>query len=95
MTDGPAFEWDDAKARANLAKYGLRMEAGTAVFDDPHHLVGEDRFAEGEHRFIAIGWVGGTVLTVVFSEPAEDLTRLISVRRATGAERKAYEDQTR
>ena len=30
------FEWDDRKARANLAKHDLQFEVGCLVFDDPN-----------------------------------------------------------
>ncbi len=93
MIVGPTFEWDEDKARANLAKHGVSFGLGATVFDDPFHIVSEDRFAIGEYRLLALGDVGGVLLAVVFSEPAENVIRLISVRRATPAERKIY-DQT-
>lgn len=84
-----------AKARANLAKHHVPMQAGAAVFDDPRYLLEENRFARGEQRFIAIGMVRAILLTVLFSEPDEDMIRLISVRRATKTERRVYENQLR
>ena len=37
------FEWDDAKARTNLAKHGVSFELAKRVWDDPffeiyHHV---------------------------------------------------------
>jgi len=32
------FEWDDAKAAANLAKHGVAFEEAVTAFDDPHAL---------------------------------------------------------
>jgi uncharacterized DUF497 family protein len=91
--DGPRFEWDDRKAYSNLATHGVSFEAAAAVFDDPLRLEEDDRFAEGEYRTVIIGQADGPLLTVVYTEPEENLIRLISARRATATERKAYEHQ--
>ncbi len=40
---------------------------------------------------MVIGLADGTVLTVIYAEPEESLIRLISARRATATERRAYE----
>jgi uncharacterized DUF497 family protein len=94
VTAGPRFVWDEEKSRSNLARHRVSFEFAAAVFDDPDHLVDDDQFALGEYRLVAIGSIGPVVLAVVFSEPAEDVIRLISARRATPAERRAY-DQAR
>jgi uncharacterized DUF497 family protein len=85
------FGWDDGKATSNLEKHGVSFEAATYVFDDPMRLEQEDVFAQGEYRNIVIGHVDGLLLTVVYATPEEDLYRIISARRATAHERKAYE----
>ena len=85
------FEWEDAKAKSNLAKHGIPFEAAAAVFDDADRLEEDDAYAQGEYRMIAIGRVDGYILTVVYSEPEENLIRLISARLATAKERRAYE----
>lgn len=46
------FEWDPAKAAANLRKHGVSFEEAETVFwderglliDDPEHSIGEQRF---------------------------------------------------
>ena len=51
------FEWDDAKAAANLRKHGVSFEEAASVFfdslaytfDDPDH-------SAGEHRFVTFGF---------------------------------------
>ena len=89
------FEWDQAKAAANYAKHGVSFETACQVFDDPFELNEEDEFAVGEFRLFAIGRVDGIVLKVVFAEPGEDRTRIISARRAGAKDRKTYFDQVR
>ena len=62
-----------------------------SLFEDPLALLMEDPDALGERRYIAIGFGHvGELLVVVYSERAEEY-RLISARRATRKERKAYE----
>lgn len=85
------FSWDPAKASSNLAKHGIAFPDATYVFDDPARLEESDDFSQGEYRSRCIGTVGNLVLTVVFSEPEENLIRLISARLATASERTAYE----
>ncbi len=36
------FEWDEDKARANLAKHGVSFEEAALVFDDPDYVVEPD-----------------------------------------------------
>ncbi len=39
------FEWDDRKARSNLATHGVSFEMAAAVLGDPMRLEEDDRFA--------------------------------------------------
>lgn len=53
--------WDPIKARANLAKHGVRFSDAESVLFDPGALTREDEDAEGEQRFVAwaqMPWVG-------------------------------------
>jgi len=84
------FEWDDAKAAANLAKHSVSFDEARPVFDDPFALILRDDSAPGEERWRLIGMSGGRVLFVVFSEPAHGRRRIISARRATRPEQDAY-----
>jgi uncharacterized protein len=89
------FEWDAAKAKVNLHKHGVDFEDATLVWSDPLHLVRFDRVEDGEDRWHALGIAAGIVLIlVVHTYPDEDdgRVRIISARRATKAERRAYED---
>ena len=89
------FEWDPAKAAANVAKHAVSFELATTVWDDPLHVIVPDCVVEGERRWHAIGLVGAVViLVVVHSHPGDDEERvgIISARRATRRERKRYEE---
>jgi len=86
-----SYEWDPAKARANLAKHGIRFADAIAVLEDERALTIRDPFSEGEERWITLGSDAmGRVLVVVYSCRGGN-ARLISARRATRRERKQYE----
>jgi uncharacterized DUF497 family protein len=53
------FEWDDAKAEANLKKHKISFRAASRVFDDPLVLIEQDLAEDyGEDRFVAVGAKG-------------------------------------
>jgi hypothetical protein len=87
------FEWDDAKARANLRKHGVTFERARQAFADPFAVVVvDDREDYGEERFVLIGMAGEILLFVAYTERG-DRTRVISARRATRHEHQAYNEQ--
>jgi uncharacterized DUF497 family protein len=53
------------------------------IFDEAH--------SDDEERFIAIGPIRRGVVLVVWTEPEEDTTRIISARWATKRERARYQ----
>jgi uncharacterized protein len=87
-----SFEWDEEKARSNIAKHNISFDEATSVFDDPLFLT----FADPEHsiqeqRFVIMGESArGRLLVVSYTERI-GTTRLISARPVTRKERKAYE----
>ena len=91
----PRFEWDFNKARINLLKHGVAFEDAELVWSDPLHLTRFDRSEYGEERWHALGLAAGIVLLfVVHTYPGEgdEVIRVVSARRATKGERRAYED---
>ena len=86
------FEWDENKAEANLAKHGVSFQEAMTVFLDELSIP----LAEIAHpeRLVLIGESRiGRVLLVVFTERLRSGTlRMISARRATKRERRAYEE---
>lgn len=89
--DAPAdFEWDAAKAEANLAKHGFPFEAAAAIFGDPRCVVIDTvRAEDGEDRRKAVGSVQGRIFAVVFVMRG-DVCRIISARRANATEERVY-----
>jgi uncharacterized DUF497 family protein len=85
------LEHDPVKAAANLKNHGVSFADAEGVLFDPMALTIEDIDAVGERRFVSIGLgSAGEILVVIHTERAGE-SRLISARRATRKERKAYE----
>lgn len=89
------YVWDPEKNRANIKKHDVSFEDAVEVFLDEYRIEKiDDRFEYGEERLIIIGMVQTDVLFVVAVEKGEELTRIISARDATKAEKRRY-DQAR
>jgi uncharacterized DUF497 family protein len=88
------WTWDREKAAGNRAKHGVSFETAAAVFDDPMHLSKPDPHPDGD-RWQTIGKVESVLLLVVHTWPegGEEIGRIISARKATAHERKAYEEE--
>ncbi len=82
------FEWDDDKARINLAKHEISFEAACLVFDDPN-VADEPDDDPDEERFKAVGMSDGRLLAVIYTERFPRL-RIISARRASRDEQEKY-----
>jgi len=89
------FEWDDEKAKLNIAKHHVSFDLAKRVWDDPLVFVGLDDVVNGEQRWRAVGVVGSVMLLVVIhaypDTGNEERIRIISARQATRQERKNYE----
>ena len=87
------FEWDDEKAESNLLKHGVRFTDAVKAFDDPNALELLDELnSDTEVRFQIIGLTDRTLLFVVFTE-REDVTRLISARKANARQTGIYNER--
>ena len=49
------FQYDPAKAAANLKKHGVSFSDAEGIFHDPLAVTVEDPDTEGERRFVAAG----------------------------------------
>lgn len=88
------FEWDEEKAQANLNKHKVSFEEAKTVFNDPFLVTFPDpHHSNSEQRYLNIGYSSkGRVLVVVHTEQGTSI-RIISCRKATVGERRAYEEQ--
>jgi uncharacterized DUF497 family protein len=87
------YEWDPAKAAANLRKHGVSFEEAASVFLDPVALTFSDPdHSEYEERLLTIGRSARhRVLFVAHTERGERV-RIISARQATRGEQDQYEE---
>lgn len=88
-----AFEWDQAKASANLRKHGFSFEEAAMVFADEQALsIPDPDHSRVERRFILLGTsYQGKMLVVVHTERGDSI-RVISARPASRRERQQYEE---
>ena len=89
------FEWDAAKAAANLKKHGVAFEEALTVFADPLAQIVDDPDHSGsEKREIIVGHSSSQRLLVVGFTEREGTVRIINARAATARERYDYETIT-
>lgn len=85
------LEWDERKAEANIRKHGVDFADAALVLEDELALTVRDPVGRGEERWVPVKQDPfQRVLVVVFTWHGERI-RLISARKATGAERRRYE----
>jgi uncharacterized protein len=84
------FEWDDAKAAANVAKHNVPFQYAMRVFQDPEFIDSDvSRPEDKEMRRNAVGLFDGRLLVVVFTMRG-DVCRIISARRPNSKEERRY-----
>jgi uncharacterized DUF497 family protein len=91
------FEWDPAKAIANLAKHEVSFDEAETTFDDPAGADAPDLgHSATEPRFHHLGRsAAGAVLMVVYTvrkkgAHGQEAIRIISARRANRAQCATY-----
>jgi hypothetical protein len=86
------FEWDENKRLTNIRQHGIDFVDVPEIFDRETVTIEDDRFEYGEERFITFGLLQGWVVAVVHTE-RDDRIRIISARKATKYEQRAYFEQ--
>ena len=87
------FQWELRKASANLKKHGVSFEEAKSVFyDESAKLISDPDHSEDEDRFILLGVSHSLrVILVCHCYRSEgNVIRIISARKATPKESKAY-----
>jgi uncharacterized DUF497 family protein len=90
------FDWDPAKARANVRKHDISFERAAQVFLDPFAIsIYDDEHSDDEDRWITLAKDNSeTLLVVVHTFRKLDSetysVRLISARTATRREEAQY-----
>jgi len=92
------FEWDPNKAKTNIIKHKVSFEDATSIFQDENAIsIFDEKHSLNEDRWITIGIDLKTKTLVVvhtFIEIDSDNCniRIISARKATKNEQKAYKE---
>lgn len=85
------YGWNESKNLRNIEKHELTLSYGRKIFFDFMRIIYKDeRFDYGEIRYLALGEVHGTILSVCFTSRGFFKRRLISVRKASRQERRKY-----
>ena len=84
----PKFEWDGNKNSKNKAKHGISFEDAKDIFNDQDRLIVEEN-RKGEKRFLSVGKAFLAIISLVYTLRGV-VVRIISARRASKNERRAY-----
>ena len=86
------FEWDPAKADANLRAHGVRFAEAVTLLEDDFALTREDPDAVDESRFVTLGLSNlANLIVVVYTYQGADAIRVISAWKANRRQRETYE----
>ena len=87
------FEWAPAKAAANLRKHKVSFDEAVTVFADFLSITAPDPdHSREELRYITLGRSSQQRLIMVAHADRRGTIRIISARRLTRSERRAYEE---
>jgi len=88
------FEWDPDKAERNLQKHQVSFSEAATVFGDSLSLTFFDPdHSIDEERYISIGTSYLGNLLIIAHTDRDDRVRIISARKATRREKRAYEER--
>ncbi len=88
------FEWDLAKASANLRKHQVSFEEAKSVFYDEFAVqFFDEEHSSREERFLMLGMSSGARMLIVCHCEREhgEVIRIISARKATKRESAFYQ----
>ena len=89
------WTWDESKDAVNRGKHGLPLSVGEIGLTDPLAISQPDPHPNGD-RWDTLCRIGNLTPFVVHTWPEDDTPgRIISVRKATSHERRAYENDER
>ena len=87
--DESDFEWDETKRRENLRKHGIDFREVYRLFWNATLEDYDWEHSESEERYKVLGLLGEEVTFCVYTERGQK-RRIVTARKATGAERVLY-----
>jgi uncharacterized DUF497 family protein len=88
------FEWDERKSATNLKKHGVSFEEARTIFSDERaRLIDDPDHSDEEDRFVLLGLSSSLRMLLVCHcyRSESGVIRIISARKATARESKAYQ----
>ena len=85
------FEWDERKAAINLVRHGVSFAEAVTALSDPMALTAPDLLEADRFVTIGISALSRTLFAVHTEASGHGRVRLISARKASPAQREAYE----
>jgi uncharacterized protein len=82
---------DPHKRATNLEKHGLDLADVEDAFEWDTALIGPARPSRGRARFVAVGFLAGDLVTLIFSPLGSEAIAPISLRPASRKERRRYD----
>jgi uncharacterized protein len=82
-------DWDEKKRSANIRKHGYDFLGCEAIFDGPTWTYEDKSESYGEQRLCAVGWLGGLVMHLTYTERDDDF-HVISLREADKHETRRF-----
>ena len=89
------FKWDKKKDSTNIQKHGISFDEARSVFyDDNARLMHDPDHSEDEERFLIPGLSKKINILVICHcyREGNEVTRIISARKATKNEKKQYQE---
>ena len=85
------YVWDEEKNEINIGKHDIDFFDVPPLFQLPFVRKYDTKDDYGEDRWNAIGLMKSIIILVVYTEPSDDVIRIISARKANKQERRIYE----
>ena len=88
------YEWDNSKEKLNISKHGISFSEAREALTCGLVIVLREDDSKAESTFVYLGMCKKlNVIVVVVTYPEEEITRIISARKANKKERKFYEEK--
>jgi uncharacterized DUF497 family protein len=88
------YEWDHSKEKLNISKHGISFSEAREALTCGLVIVLREDDSKIESTFVYLGMCKKlNVIVVVVTYPEEEITRIISARKANKKERKFYEEK--
>ena len=89
------FTWDPAKHEKNMCERKIGFHQAADALADVVMEFEDQRKSYGEKRMVAVCWLEGRLMIVVYTKRGRNLIHIISARRANKREIRKYLSEER